>query len=164
MLATKSRLVAADRIWERQQYVGDVYGFRPDDMLEMRRLADVALGARAAAPAPREPSDVLRFSGDRFPLQTAEGKPKSVPWVMVAPHEKQAQANHSQSLKRLAERHGLDPQELWCVVHDRPWDRRATPEQCDAWLSGINDLRFALVVAAQAEQAQSQTAPEGAAL
>ena len=47
--------------------------------------------------------------------------PKSVPWSIVKDHETQAQRNHSQSLGRLAERGGLSPMELWCVVYDKDY-------------------------------------------
>lgn len=32
----------------------------------------------------------------------------NIPWDMIAPHEDQAKRNHRQTLKRLAERGGLD--------------------------------------------------------
>ncbi len=44
------------------------------------------------------------------------GCPKVVPWDFVAPHEDQATRNHSQTLKRLAQRGGLSPAELVAVV------------------------------------------------
>ncbi|NSX90102.1 hypothetical protein [Agrobacterium tumefaciens] len=44
---------------------------------------------------------------------------KNVPWAAVAPHEAQAQTNHMQSLKRLAERGGLGIEELFYVLTDR---------------------------------------------
>jgi hypothetical protein len=47
--------------------------------------------------------------------------PRSVPWEMVAPHEAQAQYNHGQTLERLAERGGLSPMELACVLADHHW-------------------------------------------
>lgn len=54
----------------------------------------------------------------------------SVPWAFLAPHEKQAQRNHSQTLARLAERGGLSPREALLVVEDRPlrdlWTTRMT--------------------------------------
>lgn len=51
----------------------------------------------------------------RFPIM---GGP-SVPWSMIAPHDKQARDNHDQSLERLAERGGLSPLEAICVLEDR---------------------------------------------
>lgn len=43
-----------------------------------------------------------------------------IPWSVVAPHEEWAQRNHSQSLERLAERGGLTPHELVCLIEDKP--------------------------------------------
>lgn len=43
--------------------------------------------------------------------------PRSIPWDLIAPHEEQAQINHSQSLQRLAERGGLSPLEMYCVMN-----------------------------------------------
>jgi hypothetical protein len=40
---------------------------------------------------------------------------------MIAPHEEQAQRNHSQTLKRLAERMGLSACEAIAVLEDRRW-------------------------------------------
>ncbi|KKM26796.1 hypothetical protein LCGC14_1581130 [marine sediment metagenome] len=42
--------------------------------------------------------------------------PRSVPWSFIAPHERQADRNHGQMLKRLAERGGLSPWEMLAVV------------------------------------------------
>ena len=44
---------------------------------------------------------------------------KAVPWGFVAPHAVQAQRTHGQTLERLAERHGLAPQELLAVLEDQ---------------------------------------------
>lgn len=55
-----------------------------------------------------------------FPVMHARWL-QAVPWAFVAPHARQAQANHSQTLVRLAQRQGLDPTELLAVVEDRPW-------------------------------------------
>ena len=46
--------------------------------------------------------------------------PRSVSWDVVLPHSERALENHDQTLERLAQRGGLSPQELWCVVHGRP--------------------------------------------
>lgn len=45
----------------------------------------------------------------------------AIPWHAIAPHDKQARHNHSQSLERLAERGGLSHAELWFVMNDIPW-------------------------------------------
>lgn len=44
-----------------------------------------------------------------------------VPWEMLAPHEAQAQRNHSQSLQRLAERGGLSAGECLAVLEGKGW-------------------------------------------
>lgn len=49
--------------------------------------------------------------------------PLSVPWALLAPHEKQAWLSHNQSLSRLAERGGLAPCEMVAVIEDRKWSR-----------------------------------------
>lgn len=46
------------------------------------------------------------------------GCPNSVPLALVTPHEQQALRNHSQTLKRLADRGGLSPEELYYVLRD----------------------------------------------
>lgn len=46
------------------------------------------------------------------------GTPFAIEWEVIAPHEKQALANHYQSLQRLAERGGLDWSELLAVLND----------------------------------------------
>lgn len=45
----------------------------------------------------------------------------AIPWAMIAPHEAQAQLNHYQTLRRLAERGGLSPCEAVAVLEDRRW-------------------------------------------
>lgn len=44
-----------------------------------------------------------------------------IPWDVIAPHEPQALRNHTQTLKRLAERGGLTPCEAVAVLEDRVW-------------------------------------------
>jgi hypothetical protein len=44
---------------------------------------------------------------------------RTVPLEAVAPFESQANRNHSQTLKRLAERGGLSPSELVAVMHGK---------------------------------------------
>ena len=49
-------------------------------------------------------------------------KPKEyIPWECIQPHEEQALKNHGQTLKRLAERGGLDWTEALAVLEDRKW-------------------------------------------
>lgn len=60
----------------------------------------------------------------------------SVPWALVAPHEERAQRNHSQSLRRLAQRGGLTAQELYAVLNNLHWGDSAIPNEptCVDWL------------------------------
>ena len=55
-----------------------------------------------------------------------------VPLALVQPHERQAHANHGQSLWTLASRGGLSPTELAAVLEDR--DYKPMPSH-DAWAS-----------------------------
>ncbi len=62
------------------------------------------------------------------PLRGTEGPcPSSIPWHTIAPYENQALANHQQTLKRLAERGGLDPTEAFFVMTGRTWHDVPTP-------------------------------------
>jgi hypothetical protein len=61
-----------------------------------------------------------------FPIRIAEaqrqlhpGAPRSLPWDMVAPHDRRARANHGASLVQLARRGGLEWGELLAVIEDR---------------------------------------------
>jgi hypothetical protein len=71
-----------------------------------------------------------------FPILGPMWAPREVPWWLVEPHRRQALANHSQTLERLAERGGLDPTELVAVLEDRPW---RTMTQIDA-VARLNEL------------------------
>lgn len=71
----------------------------------------------------------------RFPVQ---GLDCSVPWSVVAPFEARAQRNHGgQTLERLADRGGLSPTELWCVVHGVGWERRCHNQKAETWVRSI---------------------------
>lgn len=45
----------------------------------------------------------------------------AIPWELIKPHEKQAQANHRQSIATLANRGGLTACEALAVIEDRPY-------------------------------------------
>lgn len=47
----------------------------------------------------------------------------TIPWEVIAPHERQAMSNHGQTIKRLAERGGLEWTEALAVIEDRKWVR-----------------------------------------
>ena len=51
---------------------------------------------------------------------------KAIPWAAISPHEKQAQRNHSQTLRGLAGRGGLDVFEAYFILKDRDWPRDFT--------------------------------------
>lgn len=60
---------------------------------------------------------ILRSSTDK---RLNPDYPSSVPWSVVAPHERQALRNHGgQSLETLARRGGLSYLEMMCVLEDR---------------------------------------------
>lgn len=63
---------------------------------------------------------LLTYRDERARAQ-ALGCPRSIPWALIAPHEAQAKENHDQTLERLAERGGLDPDEAVAVLEDREW-------------------------------------------
>jgi hypothetical protein len=75
-----------------------------------------------------------KLSGRRFPIFLGEQRslwmelPDSIPWEAIAPHERQASANHGQSLETLARRGGLSPYELLAVLLDQPFWRCMLPE------------------------------------
>lgn len=88
------------------------------------------------------------MSVETFPVLGAKrrdavpGTPVSVPWALLAPHEAQAERNHYQSLRRLAERGGLSPAEMVAVLEDRPW-RNMDPAAAVARLNEIIKERSA---------------------
>lgn len=55
-----------------------------------------------------------------FPILASK---ESIPWEVIAPHEKQAMENHGQTIKRLAERGGLDWTEALAVLEDRRYTK-----------------------------------------
>ena len=74
--------------------------------------------------------------------------PAVVPWGLVQPHERQAMSNHGgQTLRRLNERGGLSPQELWAVLNNEPLGaiRRMgiTPQKAAAYIEARMD-KYAL--------------------
>lgn len=76
--------------------------------------------------------EVEKLKGRRiFPIQ----KGPTVPWEVMAPHAKQCEANHYQTLERIAERGGLGSGEAWCVVNDIkcPWDKETWDDYERKW-------------------------------
>jgi hypothetical protein len=59
-----------------------------------------------------------------FPIHLgSDGRKAYILRALIAPHEKWAQRNHSQSLQRLAERGGLGWCEALAVLENRRWSR-----------------------------------------
>ncbi len=85
---------------------------------DMWRLAAAWGAERAQAAADLAALKRLTDASRRFPLLDGP----SVPWSRIAPHERQAQANHGQTIQRLAERGGLSCAEFWFVMNDKKWD------------------------------------------
>ena len=60
---------------------------------------------------------------EKFPIM-GDKQISSIPWALIAPHEKRAMDNHGQqTLKRLAERGGLSTCEACAVLENRPWHK-----------------------------------------
>lgn len=89
----------------------------------------------------------------RFPIM--DDPRWTIPWDLIAPHEAQAQRNHSQSLERLAERGGLSSCEAMAVIENRLYyslskreqdvERRRLTEAADAWIDHhVNMLQLSI--------------------
>lgn len=79
---------------------------------------------------------LMHWGRDERKKQIALGCPNRIPGSIIASHEKQAQKNHYQTLKRLAERGGLSPSEAVAVIEDREW-RRMSDEDSIARLNQL---------------------------
>jgi hypothetical protein len=58
-----------------------------------------------------------------------------IPWAALAPHEKQAERNHSQTLRGLASRGGLSIHEAYHIMKDQEWPRGFQRSE-------VNDARY----------------------
>jgi hypothetical protein len=56
-------------------------------------------------------------------LKSCNSRIPSIPWSVIAGHERQAMRNHYQTLERLAERGGLSPAEAVAIIEDRRFSR-----------------------------------------
>ena len=63
--------------------------------------------------------------------------PEEIPWALVALHEDQARRNHSQTLERLAQRGGLSPAEIMCILHNHDYIPEIKVEHAIMWLHGF---------------------------
>lgn len=98
------------------------------------------------------------MSGRRFPVMVGYSGGFSIPWELVEPFERQALANHGrQTLERLAERGGLDPTELWAVMHCRDCSDShnfPTKEAALEWARSLVDVNSALTERVKALEQQ----------
>lgn len=69
--------------------------------------------------------------------------PRSVPWAVVSVFEDRAKLNHGQTLERLAERGGLSPRELACLLTDQSLKER------NQWLDEQDALDFIAAILEQ---------------
>lgn len=58
-----------------------------------------------------------------FPIMADQGRVEYIPFSVIEGHEAQAMRNHGQTLKRLAERGGLDYVETLAVLEDRHYTK-----------------------------------------
>jgi hypothetical protein len=105
------------------------------DSINAWRANAMALEEENAAQAERiKGLEEAQATEQMFPIM---GGP-SVPWSLIAPYEHQAQKNHRQTLKRLAERGGLSICEAMAVMSSARYENRpiAKPTVED-WLDFI---------------------------
>lgn len=83
---------------------------------------------------------------------------RSIPWAAIAPHEKQAQRNHSQTLRGLAGRGGLSIHEAYHILKDQEWPFRTFKSSVE------NDAQYRLALMAALrdfEKSRSSTPTKG---
>lgn len=78
---------------------------------------------RAHKVAIKNAMELEKLENRKFPilrnLKFTREEQQYIPWEVIEPHEKQAVANHGQTLKRLAERGGLTWYEIYNVLTDQ---------------------------------------------
>jgi len=76
------------------------------------------------------------FRGRRFKVMAwgeyGHGCPCSIPWALVEAHEDRALANHAQDLRRLNERGGMSPFELYLLLEDLPFTHEVLQDMARA--------------------------------
>lgn len=80
----------------------------------------------------------------RDPKERSAGAPPSIPWAMIAPHERQAWSNHGQSLERLAERGGLGTWEAIAVLEGKRWREVPVEGSIDRLKAKVAEWRASL--------------------
>lgn len=71
------------------------------------------------------------------------GTKESIPWLVIAPHESQAQSNHGQTLNRLAERGGLSWTEAFLTLTGQRLTFRNDPGARDKVLAIVRSAENA---------------------
>jgi hypothetical protein len=113
-------------LWRNGQNSGHCWPSRAKAVCYAHYL-DGALGPAALV---KTQTDVINdpvATERRFPIMLDKGR-DSIPWKAIAPHERQADRNHRQTLERLAQRGGLSWCEACAVMEDRPWRKMPTDE------------------------------------
>ncbi len=110
----------------------------------LRNVRDAVEAALLGAEAPQD-----KRPDRMFPVQYGP----SIPWTLIAPHESQAKANHSQSLEQLAARGGISSCEAVAILEDRPW------RQMNDELAKLTLRR--LLLGAEAGPAEKPQCPHG---
>lgn len=105
---------------ERFDYCHDEEDWRRDQVSLIEHIAARAEKAERERDALREALEAQN-ARKKFPILGSGGA--SIDRQLVADHGKQAQANHYQSVERLAERGGLSWCELYAVLHNRKWQK-----------------------------------------
>jgi hypothetical protein len=65
---------------------------------------------------------------DRFPILGSKPA-QTIPWAMLEPRAKQAEKNHGQTLRRLAERGGLSWPEAFAILKGTDYYELLKPER-----------------------------------
>lgn len=116
-----------------QEALAETTDERIKDLVERRLLPAYDIAASFASPdgaaGADEPMTLSQQVTQWFPrasmpiLTSCKSRIKSVPWSVIAGHERQALINHGQTLERLAERGGLSPAEAVAIIGDRKFER-----------------------------------------
>lgn len=70
-----------------------------------------------------------------------------IPFAMISPHEAQAQANHGQTLTRLADRGGLSPSEALSILDNKRFGTHPNSEaSAIALINRVREWRAAAAI------------------
>lgn len=113
------------------KYLAEMAGNIPtQDTLVVTTVDDIAAFVRLEVEAAQRQQRM-------FPVLRAKGGcPTLVPWDFIAPHERWAMNNHSQTLERLAERGGITAGEMVAVIEGRRW----TPMEYEKATARLEEL------------------------